>query len=175
MQVEFICKNFHLNQSLQALLEKKLSRFDKYFVDTAKAKVKLSTQKDDCIMEVGIDAGTLHVRSMGRGEKMNEIIDVILPKLERQVVKNKTKLSDKLKKTAFDTPVLFAESEETPVEPPVVKVKKFQVSVTTVENAKEEMELLGHDFYVFINGDTNKVCVLYRRNDGDFGLIEPEY
>ena len=105
---------------------------------------------------------------------MNENIDVVLPKLERQILKYRDKISSKVKKGAFETPSIYEQSKDE-TKPKIGKVKKFDVSVTTVENAAEEMELLAHDFYVFINGETNKVNVLYKRTDGDLGLIEPEY
>lgn len=175
MKVEIICKNYRLDDNLKNLIEKKLAKFDKYFDNTAKAKVKLSSASDLFKMEITLSQNSLIVRSIATGEKMNENIDVVLPKLERQIIKYKDKISSKMKKGAFETPAIYNKDE--PVEEPkqIVKVKKFNVSVTTVENAAEEMELLAHDFYVFVNGDTNKLCVLYKRNDGNLGLIEPEY
>ena len=126
-------------------------------------------------MEITVEADNISVRSAANGDKMNEIIDVILPKIERQIVKARAKFGSKIKKTAFDSPAIYSEEGEDEKKGNVVKVKKFEVSVTTVDNAIEEMELLNHDFYIFVNGDNNKVSVLYKRNDGDYGLIEPEY
>lgn len=174
MKVEIICKNYHLDENLKALIEKKLSKFDKYFDNDAKAKVKLATVGDNYSMEISVNQGSVNVRSVAVSLKMNENVDIVLPKLERQILKHKDKLGAKIKKNAFDTPSIYEESAPEK-KAQVVKVKKFNVSVTTVENAVEEMELLEHDFYVFINGETNKVCVLYKRTDGDLGLIEPEY
>ena len=173
MKVEIICKNYHLDENLKNLLEKKLARFDKYF-DNVTAKVKLSSVGDSYNMEINIVGGSLNVRSVATSLKMNENIDIVLPKLERQILKHKDKLGSKIKKGAFESPTIYENFEEEK-KPQLVKVKKFNVSVTTVENAVEEMELLAHDFYVFINGETNKVCVLYKRSDGDLGMIEPEY
>ncbi|MBR1625385.1 MAG: ribosome-associated translation inhibitor RaiA, partial [Clostridia bacterium] len=164
-----------LDDNLKNLIEKKLAKFDKYFDNTAKAKVKLSSASDLFKMEITISQGSLIVRSIASGDKMNENIDVVLPKLERQIIKYKDKISSKMKKGAFETPFIYVKEPEKEEPKQIVKVKKFNVSVTTIENAAEEMELLAHDFYVFINGDTNKLCVLYKRHDGDLGLIEPEY
>lgn len=175
MKVEIICKNYRLDDNLKNLIEKKLAKFDKYFDNTAKAKVKLSSASDLFKMEITISQGSLIVRSIASGDKMNENIDVVLPKLERQIIKYKDKISSKMKKGAFETPFIYVKEPEKEEPKQIVKVKKFNVSVTTIENAAEEMELLAHDFYVFINGDTNKLCVLYKRHDGDLGLIEPEY
>ena len=173
MKVEIICKNYHLDDNLKALIEKKLTKFDKYFDSDAKAKVKLTTVGDNYSMEISINQNSLNVRSVAVSMKMNENVDIVLPKLERQIIKYKDKLGSKIKKTAFETPSIYNYTPEE--KPQIVKVKKFNVSVTTIENAVEEMELLEHDFYVFINGETNKLCVLYKRTDGDLGLIEPEY
>ncbi len=176
MRVEINVKNYHLDNEFSELIIKKLGRFDKYFNNDAKAKVKLSTQNKSEIMEITISFKGNVVRSVASSDEMKSNLDVVLPKLERQILKHRTRFTDKMKKTAFETPAIFEEKE--PVNSKtanIVKVKKFQVSVTTVENAAEEMELLSHDFYIFINGDTNKVNVLYKRNDGDLGLIEPEY
>ena len=175
MRIEIICKNYRLDDELKTLLEKKIGRFDKYFDSDATARVKLSTIGENYSMEINITQGGLSVRSMATAPKMNEIIDIVLPKLERQILKHKDKLSSKKKKTALETPALYETPQNADRAPQIVKVKKFNVSVTTVENAAEEMELLAHDFYVFVNGETNKLCVLYKRDDGNLGLIEPEY
>ena len=178
MRVEINVKNYHLDNAFSELIIKKLGRFDKYFNDNAKAKIKLSTQNKSEIMEITVSFNGNVVRSVAQSDKMESNLDVVLPKLERQIIKYKNRFTDKMKKTAFETPALY-DDKETKEEPKnvgnIVKIKKFQVSVTTPENAAEEMELLSHSFYVFVNGDTNKVNILYRRNDGNLGLIEPEY
>lgn len=177
MKVEIICKNYRLDEQLKNLIEKKLGKFDKYFDNEAKAKVKLNTiGNDNYTMEISIRADSLNVRSVTTSGKMNENIDIVLPKLERQILKHRDKFIKRCQKDAFETPAIYENSTENTTKiPDIVKVKKFAVSKTTVANAAEEMELLEHDFYVFINGETNKLCVLYKRNDGDLGLIEPEY
>ncbi len=175
MRLEIMTKNYRIDDGMKELLTKKLGRFDKYFDDEAKAKVKLYTEGNNAFgMEITVSYEKLVVRSVASGDKMNEIIDVILPKLERQIIRHRDRFIAKAKKNAFCEPI-YKEEEKEEKTPSVVKVKKFDVSVTTVENAIEEMGLLCHDFYVFINGETNKLCVLYKRNDGDLGLIEPEY
>lgn len=176
MKLDINCKNYRLDDYTKSLIIKKLDKFDKYFSKEASAKVKLSTIGNNYSMEVAINGNGKIVRSVVTGEDMRANIDVVLPKLERQIVKHRDKFVDRVKKDAFDTPAIYQESESNDSDiAKIVKVKKFDVSVTTVENAAEEMEMLGHDFYVFINGDNNKVCVLYKRSDGDLGLIEPEY
>lgn len=178
MRIEILSKSYRLDEDLKNIIEKKLAKFDKYFNSEATAKVKLSTVSNLFTMEVTIDSDSFSVRSSATGERMNENIDVILPKLERQIRKYRDRFGTKIKKNAFDSPALYAdmsEEKEDRKAANVVKVKKFDISVTTVNNAVEEMELLNHNFYIFVNGDNNKVSVLYKRNDGDYGLIEPEY
>lgn len=178
MKVEIICKDYHLDDQTRAVIEKKLTKFDKYFDTGAKAKVKLSTVAvNNYIMEVTVSEGAMIIRAIAESDRMSGNIDLVLPKLEKQILKHREKFIAKCQKGAFETPAIYTESEKTEdvKKPKIVKVKKFSVSVTTVENAAEEMELLAHDFYVFVNGETNKICVLYKRNDGDLGLIEPEY
>jgi len=174
MRIEIISKNYRLDEGLKNLITKKLARFDKYFDKEASAKVKLTTAGNSNIMEITVEAGGCSARSSYTGEKMNENIDKILPKLERQVIKYRDKFGTKIKKGAIEE-LTAEQTEEEEKKGNVVKVKKFEVSVTTVDNAVEEMELLNHNFYIFVNGETNKVSVLYKRNDGDYGLIEPEY
>ncbi|MGN1043064.1 MAG: ribosome hibernation-promoting factor, HPF/YfiA family [Christensenellales bacterium] len=175
MRIEIISKNYRLDEELKNLITKKLSKFDKYFDKEATAKVKLTIAGNSNVMEITIDAGGCTVRSSCSGDKMNENIDVLLPKLERQIVKYHDKFGTRIKKGALDGKTLYETVAEEDKKGNVVKVKKFNVSVTTVDNAVEEMELLNHNFYIFVNGENNKVSVLYRRNDGDYGLIEPEY
>lgn len=176
MRIEIVTKNYRLDEGLKELIIKKLNKFDKYFEDEAKAKVKLSTiGNDQYVMEINIDANNMSfVRSVVTGDKMNENIDKLLPKLERQIVKYRDKYGSKFRKP--EGAMIYSENTNiTTKVPDIVKVKKFDISVTTVENAIEEMELLNHAFYVFINGENKKVGVLYKRKDGDYGLIEPEY
>lgn len=175
MRIEIISKNYHLSEELKNLITKKLNKFDKYFDKEASAKIKLTTQGVNETMEITIDAGGCYVRSSYTGDKMNENVDKILPKLERQIIKYHDKFGTRIKKDALNTPALYEESEIEEKSGNVVKVKKFEVSMTSVQNAIDEMELLNHSFYIFLNGDTNKISVLYKRNDGDYGLIEPEY
>ena len=175
MRIEINSKNYRLDENLKALINKKLSKFDKYFSQEPSAKVKLSRiGNDKFTMEISLDAGKRAVvRSVVTTDDMNSNLDIILPKLERQIVKYRTKLGDKFRKASLETPAIYDENEDVAVDDgKVVKVKNFDISVISIDDAIEQMELLNHTFYVFINKDDHKTCVLYRRNDGDYGLIE---
>lgn len=177
MRAEISSKNYRLDDELKALIIKKLNRFDKYFNTEAAAKVKLSRiGNEKFVMEISIEAGKMGaVRSVHTSNDMNGNLDVVLPRLEKQIVKYRTKLDDKFKKSALETPPIYDENAEVPADNgKIVKVKSFDVSTITVTEAMENMDMLGHNFYLFINKEGGKPSVLYSRNDGDYGLIESD-
>ncbi|HOO22873.1 MAG TPA: ribosome-associated translation inhibitor RaiA [Clostridia bacterium] len=174
MRIEINSKNYRADENLKALITKKLSKFDKYFNAEPVAKVKLSRiGNDQFTMEISLDAERIAVRSVVTSNDMNSNLDIVLRKLERQIVKYRTKLGDKFRKGALDTPTIYDENNDIEMDDgKVVKVKNFDISVISISEAIEQMELLNHAFYVFVNKEDGKTCVLYRRNDGDYGLIE---
>lgn len=181
MRIEIITKNFKAKDTLKDLLEKKIAKFDKYFRKEAVAKVRLSgIGNGKFSMEITIVADGTHIRSEFTSENMYDNIDIILPKIERQIAKYRKKFENRLNKDAFNEPFIYdsnaVQEDELKTKPPkLVKTKNFELSMMSVEGAVEEMDLIGHNFYVFINADDEKVSVLYKRNDGDYGLISPEY
>ncbi|HKL74419.1 MAG TPA: ribosome-associated translation inhibitor RaiA [Clostridia bacterium] len=175
MRIEINCKNYHLDENFKALITKKLTKFDKYFSNEPTAKIKLSTVgSDKASMEISLYADKMiAVRSVVTSNDMNANLDILLPKLERQIVKYRTKLGDKFRKSALQTPTIYDENTDIEMDDGnVVKIKNFDISVISISDAIEQMELLNHTFYVFVNKEDSKTCVLYRRNDGDYGLIE---
>lgn len=183
MKVEFLSKNYRASDRLKDVVTEKLQRLDKYFEDDASVKVVLKKQNGEDgkgregaseTMEVTVKfGGNKLMRAETTTDNMYGNIDDIIPKLERQIRKFRTKISAKLRDNAFiDVP---QETESVKDSLKIVKIKKFDISIVSVEDAVAEMELLGHNFYVFINPETNRVAVVYKRNDQSFGLIEPEY
>ena len=157
MHIETITKNFTLTKELKALIEKKIGKFEKYFSNDADVKIVLKTAGNKETMEITIRTGGKIIRSESTCLEMSKNIDVILPKIESQVVKHRTKIEKNLKKSAFDTPYIYDETKNDVVGSnlsKVVRVKNFDIQSMTVENAIEEMELLEHNFYVFINSLT---------------------
>lgn len=183
MRIELSCKNYKESQKLSELLDKKLSRLEKYFTKEAFAKVKLTGVKNDKFtMEISIAQPGLPVpvRAEITTNNMYDNIDKLMPKLERQIIKFRTRMEDRKKDPRAyiipDVPAEVLAPADLKTEfGKVVKVKNFAISIITVEQAVAELELLDHNFYVFVNADNNKVSVLYKRNDGDYGLITPEY
>jgi len=160
---------------LEDLVIKKVSKLDKYFPEDTEAHVTLAVERNRHIVEVTIP----YVGGIIRGEvasgDMYASVDSVLAKLERQIVKHRTKLEKNLRQGAFKAEPVYAPLEDLYEEPrKVVRVKRFSIKPMDVEEAILQMELLGHSFFVFENAKNGAANVLYLRKDGNYGLIEPE-
>ncbi len=173
MRIEFLCKNYNASDKLKDVITKKVDRLDKFFDTDTKAKVMLKKSKDIETLEITISVQNGITRAEVSGDNMYNLIDVAIPKIEKQIIRHHEKIkSKKFKVKEID--FASAEIAETVAEPAkkVVRSKSYNLVPMTVEDAIEEMELVGHDFYVFLNRETANINVLYARNDGDYGLIE---
>ncbi|MDD3947229.1 MAG: ribosome-associated translation inhibitor RaiA [Clostridia bacterium] len=183
MRIEIINRNYKEDNGqktkLVEILEKKVDKLDKYFEDEPSAKVKLSTVgTGKYTMEITLfNDGKQIVRTETTSENMFNNIDILIPKLEKQILKYHTRLISKLRKSAKTPTQKVDEPKDSVPESygKVVKVKNFDISIITVQQAIAELELLDHNFHVFVNAEDNLVSVVYRRNDGDYGLITPQY
>ena len=174
MKIEITSRNYEVSERLKEVTEQKLAKLDKYFQDAdTKAKVCLKKQASSLTTEVMLDYAGKLVRATATGETFYDNLDVVLPKLEGQIRKYRTRFDKHQKNAAFREQALFGDNANKKAQT-VVKEKKFVLTPMTVTEAMEEMELLGHSFYVFLEAKSNTVQVLYLRNDGDLGLIEPE-
>ena len=174
MIIDYQTKNYTAKDNLKEVIDKKIQRLGKYFDDDVKIKVMMKETKDVETMELTIFLGGTVLRAEVSGEKgqtMYDLIDLVLPKLEKQIIKHREKVAARFKKFRIKD---LAEPAAAPVEKArsVVRRKEYTLTPMTVEDAVEELELVGHSFYVFDNKATGRVSVLYRRNDGDYGLIE---
>lgn len=177
MKIELVSKNYNEGSRLVGVIEKKLGKLDKYFSGDADALVKLSTVGNDKFtMEITVRFGGYIARAEVTGSNMYDNIDLILPKLEKQIARFRDRMNSKVPKKALP---LKPDVEEAAAPREyygnIVKEKHFDISIVTVDEAIAEMELLDHDFYVFVNAENNRVSVVYKRHDGDYGLITPEY
>lgn len=174
MKVEIVQKNYDSSDKLSDLIIKKTSKLSKYFDENAVIKVLLKKEKDIYKMEITAMFNGSFIRSEINGENMYDNIDILLPKIEKQVIKNKEKLKKKFKENAFkDKDYLYLQSIEQEKPSKISKIKSFEVVPQLLEDAIDEMNMLEHDFYVFLNEKTNKLQIVYRRNDGDIGVLEP--
>ena len=173
MKIEVLGKNYEVGDKLKEITAQKLAKLDKYFDgDQTKVKVCFKKQATSFTTEVMLDYTGKFVRATATGENFYDTLDVVLPKLEGQIRKYRTRFDKHQKNLAFKQNAVYAVEE--PKTATVVKQKKFALKPMTVEEAIEEMELLGHAFYVFKEAKSNTIQVLYLRKDGDLGLIEPE-
>lgn len=176
MRIEFVEKNYDIGEKLKNIIQKKVDKLDRYFDDNAKARVVCSLQNKTFKLELTITSKSRIFRAEVVGENMYENIDTALPKIERQIVKCSKRARDLFRSTAFVAPTLefLAETPED-IEKKVYKTKEFDLEPMAIEEAIENMEMLGHEFYVFLNAKSKKVNVLYTRRDGDLGVIECNY
>lgn len=170
MRIELIGRDYVISDRLKGVLERKITKLDKFFRDGAQANVVCRKEGDREIMEISVRFDGKMVRSEYTSDNMYDNVDVILPKITKQIEKHRTKLSRRLRPEAFD------EQETAPERAfGIAREKRFELIPMTVEDALTELDLLGHDFYLFLNVDTGKVAVVYKRSDGQRGLLSPEY
>lgn len=174
MKVTVVTKNIELTPALKEMVERKVSKLDKYFESNVNAKATLSVQRNRHRVEIAIPFNGILLRAEEITDDMYKSIDKVEEKLERQIRKQRTKLSrrmnDSLRFAEIATDKFGDEHEGE-----LVKTKRFAVKPMNVDEAILQMELIGHNFFVYKDADTNSISVLYKRKDGDYGLLEPDY
>ena len=169
-------KNIEVTDALREYAEKKVSKIAKFFEKSPRgAQVTLSTERGKHIVEITIQVDGLLLRGEEKTNDMYASIDGAMENIERQVRKYKTKINRKFREENKVVAALSPSSPEEDTEPQIKRTKRFAMKPMSVEEAVMQMDLLGHDFYVFTNGETDQVNVVYKRKDGHYGLIEPEY
>lgn len=177
MKYIIIGKNIDVTPGLREAVEHKLGKLERYFTPDTEIHVTLSVQKEHQKIEVTIPVKGGIIRSEQVSSDMYVSIDLVEEVIERQLRKYKNKLiarhqeGSNFKQEFFDA----ADSVDEDNEIKIVRTKKFGFKPMYPEDACVQMELLGHDFYVFCNAETDEVNVVYRRKNGTFGLIEPEF
>lgn len=175
MEIEINSRNFIVSENLKDIIEKKVSKLDKYFNDDAVVKILCKKEGLSNKLELTVRSKGLFYRAEVTGENMYENIDQALPKVERQIVKYGDKFFTRLKKDSLNKDYLFFEELPEMKKMEVVKKKQFELEPISVEDAKVFLDTIDNNFYVFLNRETNNVNILYRRNDGNLGLIETIY
>ena len=169
-------KNIAVTEGLKTAVEDKLGKLERYFTPDTEVVVTLSVEKERQKIEVTIPVKGNIIRSEQVSNDMYVSIDLVEEVIERQLKKYRTKLVTKQQNAAavFKQDFLDEKSEDDE-EIKIIRTKKFDMKPMYPEDACVEMELLGHDFYVFINAETEDVNVVYKRKGNTYGLIEPEY
>jgi len=179
MKITFKGKHIEVTDAMRNYIEKRLNKIDRHFDHILEVIVTLSVEKNRQIVEATLQASRALIRAEEETDDMYTSIDKVADKLERQIKKYKEKYFQKphpgTEKVGLANKEINAEDSEPDKIAKIVKTKRFAIKPMSVEEAAMQMDLLGHNFFVFANDNTNKVNVLYKRKDGNFGLIEPEF
>ena len=174
MNITINGRHLTVRQDLRDLIEKKLAKFDRFFPGGADASVTCRTEKNNKLIEITINVGKTLFRAEEASDTFQTALDGCLNSIERQIRKNKTRLEKRMK-TDLTIPAPVLEDDE--VEEEVlfdIRRKTFPIRPMTLEEAILQMNLLGHSFYMFLDADTSKMSVVYKRHGDTYGLITPE-
>ena len=175
MKITYTARKVHLRDNFKERVEKKLSKFDKIFSDDAQATVVVTLEKNRQTVEVTIRDNSMVYRAESTQPEMNDALDRVVDVIAGKLRKNKTKLSKRLREGTLDDLIVTTpddEIEETEFE--IVRKKQIMLKPVTVDEAILQMNMVNHSFYMFVNADTGAVNVVYRRNDGAYGLLEAD-
>jgi len=174
MQTSVTFKNLKASDDLKDYIGSKLDRFDRYLDNPAEANVVFSIEKFRHIVEVSIIGDRLNINGREEQEDMYSAIDIVLDKLEKQIKKSKGKQKKRRNKNQdkMDLSVLPSEIPDFDTEPEVEMID-IEYKPMSVDEAVEQMKIIDNAFLVFTNAKTDRVNVLYRKNDGNYGLIQP--
>ena len=177
MKIKIFGKNIEVTEGIRSAVEEKIGKLDKYFAEETRVDVTLSVNKNEQKVEVTIPVKGRIIRAEEISDDMYVSIDMVEETIERQLVKYKNKIIDKKKsiKEAFTETYIEADYEDEDEDQiKIKKTKRFGFKPMDPEEACVEMELLGHNFFVFLNAETEEVNVVYKRKGNTYGLIEPE-
>ena len=167
-------KNIEVTEGLRSAVEDKIGKLEKYFTDETEVHVTLSVEKDRQKIEVTIPVKGSIIRSEQVSSDMYVSIDLVEEIIERQLKKYKNKLVDKQQAAANLRQEYIEKDYVDDDEVKIIRSKKFDIKPMYPEDACVQMELLGHNFFVFCNAETDQVNVVYKRKGNTYGLIEPE-
>ncbi len=180
MRYNFTGKNMNVSDALKEKTQNKLRRMEKLFPQDCEAYVTFTTNRYDAKTEVSIPMHKRVLRAEVSAADINTSLDSVVDILEKQIIKYKTQLRDRRRRqTATPEEVSFIDASPSPDvvdgsgEIVIQKVKRFALKPMDAQEAVLEMEMLGHGFFVFRNSANNDVNVVYKRKDGEYGLIEP--
>lgn len=178
MIITYTARKVNLRDNFKDRAEKKLSKFGRIFSEDATVNVVVTLEKNRQTVEVTIKDKSMVYRAEATDAEMNDALDKVVDVLGRQIRKHKAKLSKKLRANSFED---FIAETALPTDEPVeedeykvVRKKMINVKPITVEEAILEMNMINHNFFMFINAETNEPNVVYARDNGDYGLLQPE-
>lgn len=176
MKITYTARKVNLRDNFKERVEKKLEKFKKIFSDDAVVNVVVTLEKNRQTVEITIRDNGMVYRAENTQPEMNDALDKVADVLMRQIRKNKTRLEKKIKTggiedLAAEFPVVVTDEAEDEYQ--IVRKKQVLIKPISVDEAILEMNMINHDFYMFINAQTDEVNVVYKRADGNYGLLEP--
>lgn len=176
MDITIRGSKLEITEAMESYTKEKLSRLDKYLENSEKVKGTVLAKIHGHLhtVEVTIPLKNFILRAEESKEDFYASIDTVTDKLERQIRKNKTRIASKKNKEVKDFAYDYIENIEEVAEEKIVKRKKIEVKPMNEEEAILQMELLGHEFYLYKDVDTNQPALIYKRKDGNYGIIESE-
>lgn len=175
MQFNYTTKKCNIWDSTKEYTEKKLLKLGKFFSDDCTVYVIYTLEKDNnCKVEVTVEYNGITFRAQETTSDFKESVDRIVDVLIRQIRKHKTKLEKRLRNGSFDFDLGYTSLDESEDDYRIVRSKTVTAKPMSAEEAILQMNMIGHDFYVFRDESTEKVCVIYRRKSGNYGLIETD-
>ena len=168
-------KNLDITEGLRSAIEEKIGKLERYFTDTTEVHVTLSTEKNRQKIEITIPMKGSIIRAEEVSSDMYVSIDLVEEVIERQLRKYKNKLIDKEQNAAHLSQSFIEADDFEDEDIQIIRSKKFAMKPMDPEEACVQMELIGHNFFVFRNCETDEVNVVYKRKGNTYGLIEPEF
>ncbi len=168
-------RNIDVTEGLRSAVEDKLGKLDRFFAPETEISVTLSVEKERQKIEVTIPVKGNIIRSEQTSSDMYVSIDLVEEVIERQLKKYKNKIVDKQQNAVAFSKEFIDNDYEDEEEVKIIRSKRFGIKPMVPEEACVQMELLGHNFFVFLNAETNEVNVVYKRKGDTYGLIEPEF
>ena len=173
MKITYTARKVNLRDNFKDRVEKKLKKFDKIFSDEAQAFVVVTLDKSSQTVEITIKDNQMVYRAEKTMPEMNDALDKCIDVLGRQLRKNKAKLEKRLRSGSLEELVAPVEEEVAEEDYTVVRTKQIPVKPITVEEAILQMNMVGHKFYMFTDAESGEVNVVYLRDDGKYGLLQP--
>lgn len=179
MKIELTARNLDISDELRSHVEKKLAKVEKYFEKRIPAQVVLKAEKDRQIAEITLPVDGMVVRGEEATDDIYASVNLAVDKIERQLDKYRARFQRRKREGRASVRTLASAEAVAPAagdadEPRIMRTKRFSMKPMHVDEAILQMNLLGHDFYLFRSSETEQVSAVYRRRDGNYGLIEPE-
>lgn len=177
MKITYVARKVTLRDNFKERVEQKLKKFSKVFSDNAEAMVVVTLEKNRQTVEITIKDNSMVFRAESTMAEMNDALDKVTDLISGQLRKHKTKLSKRIKTGSIDDLFAAPAEEDAVMEDEeaydIVRRKQVPLKPVSVEEAILQMEMVGHQFYMFLNADSNLINVVYIRKDGSYGLLEP--